>query len=124
MSQTFTPAEANRTLPLVKRIVADILSKGRELTRLAPDRAKQEAGDRIQALEQELRDHMLELERIGCSYKDFGFKLGLVDFPASIEGEEVFLCWRSDEQSVAFYHRHSDGYAGRQGIPAELLKEG
>lgn len=121
--KTFTPAEANRTLPLVKRIVSDILSKGQEIQRLAPDQGKEAVGDRIWALEHELRDHMLELEKVGCSYKDWDFSKGLVDFPSQIEGEDVLLCWRSDEESVTHYHGYTDGYAGRRDIPAELLKD-
>lgn len=123
MPRLFTPAEANRTLPLVARIVNDILAKGRELKRLAPEQSRQEVGDRMWSLEQELRDHLQELERIGCSYKDFGFEKGLVDFPARIEGENVLLCWRSDEEAVTHYHRYEDGYAGRREIPPELLRD-
>ena len=122
MPSVFSPADANRTLPLVKRIVSDILSKGRELQRLHPDQARQEVGDRMWKLEHELRDHIEELGSIGCSYKDFGFKLGLVDFPGEIDGESVLLCWRSDEETVAHYHGYADGYAGRRPIPSELLE--
>jgi len=122
MSRLFTPAEANGTLPLVKRIVADILSKGRELQRLEPEQAKQDVADRVWELQHQLRDHMDELTRVGCSYKDFGFQLGLVDFPGQIDGEDVLLCWRSDEPAVTHYHGHADGYAGRREIPVELLE--
>jgi hypothetical protein len=122
MPQSFTPAEANRTLPLVKRIVSDILSKGRELQQLAPDQHKQEVGDRLWELQNQLRDHMQELADIGCSYKDFGFKLGLVDFPGEIDHEPALLCWRSDEEAVTHYHGYTDGYAGRREIPVELLE--
>ena len=122
MPSVFTPAEANRTLPLVKRIVSDILTKGRELQRLEPDQAREDVGDRIWQLQHELRDHVQELASIGCSYKDFGFKLGLVDFPAEIDDEPVLLCWRSDEEAVTHYHGYADGYAGRRLIPVELLE--
>ena len=64
---------------------------------------------------------MRELETIGCYYKDWGFDKGLIDFPARIGGEDVYLCWRSDENEVAWYHPVEGGYAGRRPIPAELL---
>ena len=120
MPPQFSPADANRTLPLVRRIVADILSKGRELQRIAPDQKKQAVGDRMWTLEHELRDHLVELQGIGCSFK--GFQMGLVDFPSEIDGEKVLLCWRSDEPAVTYYHGYADGYAGRREIPAMLLE--
>ena len=114
----FTPKEANRTLPLVKRIVADIQSRGQELMRLAEELGDDAAEDpRIKKLIDELNEFMEELSEIGCSYKDPNFALGLVDFPSVIGGEEVLLCWRSDEPTVAFYHAPEAGYAGRKPIP-------
>ena len=67
-------------------------------------------------------DHLEELESIGCSYKDWGFEVGLIDFPAIIEAEPVLLCWRSDEETVAWYHDYESGFAGRRPIPAHLLE--
>ncbi len=80
------------------------------------------AGMRARAgvLQAELAELFAELERIGCSYKDWGFDLGLVDFPAVIEGHEVLLCWRSDEPRVGWYHAPEAGFAGRCAIPARL----
>lgn len=118
----FTPAQANKTLPLVKRIVADILEKGDRLRRLAPRRDVPGVDAEIDDVERELRSLLQELETIGCSYKDWGFEMGLVDFPASIAGQEVLLCWRSDEPAVTWFHTYDGGFAGRQPIPAELLE--
>jgi hypothetical protein len=39
---------------------------------------------------------------------------GLVDFPATREGQKIFLCWRLGEDSVAFWHGTNQGFAGRQ----------
>jgi hypothetical protein len=119
----FTPVEANRALPLVKRVVDDIVACGRELRTLAPRRGEDEVRVRLAVLEGEIRALAEELERIGCSYKDWGFEAGLVDFPSEIEGEKVLLCWRSDEDSVAWYHTPDAGFAGRTPIPAHLLAE-
>lgn len=38
---------------------------------------------------------------------------GLVDFPAEVEGRRVYLCWRPDEERVAFWHGPESGFAGR-----------
>ena len=39
---------------------------------------------------------------------------GLIDFPAIIDGKEVFLCWEKTEPDIAFYHDLETGFAGRQ----------
>ena len=74
-----------------------------------------------QALGEEIESLMAELEHLGCFYKDWNFEIGLVDFPAIIEGEEALLCWRSDEPEILWYHGIEDGYAGRRPLPAEWL---
>ncbi len=115
MGRIFTPFEANRTLPLVRGIVADILECGRALRERC---ACEESG--ANGLRERLGDLLGELVRIGCDYKDWDFARGLVDFPAEIEGVKVLLCWRSDEPSVTHYHGVVEGYAGRREIPTHL----
>ena len=104
----FTRTEAERSLPLVRRIVADILATAGRIRDLEPD------APRSHELQAELEGYFHELEELGCYYKDWSFSVGLVDFPAVIGGETVFLCWRSDEKELAFYHRIEDGYQGRR----------
>ncbi len=115
----FTIEEANRTLPLVKRIVRDILDTGyeaRSLITILGDDAEKNA--EVQQLIDKIQDYFAELEEIGCYYKDWDFSLGLVDFPAILNGQEVFLCWRSDEPEILFYHEIEAGYMGRKPIPS------
>jgi hypothetical protein len=119
----FTAESADRTLPFVRGVVADILEKGRELRAL---HEKIEEGRSFAlasaAIESQLRSLLAELERIGCSYRDWNFDIGLVDFPGIIDGEEVCLCWRSDEEKVRWFHTPDAGYAGRRPIPDRLLR--
>jgi hypothetical protein len=110
----FTPAEAEKMLPLVRSIVRDILERGRAL-REAPDGYQRARAAR------ELRELTRELTRLGCDYKDWSFEHGLVDFPAEIDGQPVLLCWRSDEPRIAFYHEEDAGFAGRKPIPPGLV---
>jgi len=66
------------------------------------------------------RDHLADtvktaLERIeatGCVVKDLD--VGLLDFPALIDNEEVYLCWRLGEDRIRFWHRQDEGFAGRK----------
>lgn len=41
---------------------------------------------------------------------------GLLDFPALVSGRPVWLCWRSGEDEVAWWHRQDEGFAGRRPI--------
>lgn len=118
----FTPQEANKTLPLVKKIVKDILDTAFQIRTIAESLGGNiERNREIEQYNTQMNYYMRELEEIGCSYKDWNFQIGLVDFPAMIEGEEVLLCWRSDEDSVKFYHGIEKGYVGRKPIPEEYL---
>jgi hypothetical protein len=119
----FTPARANRALPLVRRIVADILDRSRELRGHAALSDNPKADPEIAALEREIRDLVRELENLGCQFKDPSFETGLVDFPAEIGGRAVLLCWRSDEDRVAHYHGRDEGFASRKQIPEQLLRD-
>ncbi|MBL4847716.1 MAG: DUF2203 domain-containing protein [Planctomycetes bacterium] len=119
--KVFTPFEANRTLPLVRQIVRDVLERGQELKRIH-ERADPADRSRLEDLVEDLNDLFTELESIGCSFRAPDFEIGLVDFPGLIDGEPVHLCWRSDEESLAFYHPPEAGFAGRQRIPPELLE--
>lgn len=121
--RTFTPEEASNSLPLVRRIVADILEVGNELrTRNANKNIGPEESVRRDRLARRLQELFDELEAMGCFYKDWSFEVGLVDFPASIDGEDVLLCWRSDEPELKYYHGIHDGYAGRKEIPVGYLR--
>lgn len=121
-SRIFTPAEATRTLPLVRRIVQDILGIGRELRQLwERDELSEREEERAAEIAEQLEEHFRELDQIGCSFRSPDFSMGLVDFPSIIDGVTVLLCWRDDEPTLGFYHEPHTGYAGRKPIPAELL---
>lgn len=121
----FTPEEANRTLPLVRSIVSDILRIGSQLrtriTELMKAGEDPRNDEHCMAFSDTLKELHAELEELGCEYKDWNFNIGLVDFPAIIEGREVLLCWRSDEDSITHYHGFMDGYAGRKSLPNSYL---
>ncbi len=53
----------------------------------------------------------------GAQVKDLD--IGLVDFPALRDGEEVLLCWQLGEDEIGFWHTVEDGFAGRRPLPLE-----
>ncbi len=120
--------DANRSLDYIRPLVAEIVSCKRELSRLMEEvgplttslEAHVAEGDtrldstlnRLTRLAAELKRLLAELETTGVVLKDMD--VGLVDFPAIIDGHPVYLCWRLDEEAVRFYHRVEDGFAGRK----------
>lgn len=120
----FTVQEAARTLPLAKRIVSDILDTSQQIRMMsAMLEEENENHPQIDALMDELKSYFAELEEMGCFYKDWNFSIGLVDFPAIIDEKEVFLCWRSDEPEIKYYHEIEAGYVGRREIPERYFDQ-
>ena len=119
----FSPAEARSTLPLVKKIVKDILDTSKEMKLLADDFGIKDINNnsQLRKMANEIDGFISELEEIGCFYKDWNFTIGLVDFPAVIDNREVMLCWKSDEDEIRFYHDADSGYSGRKLIPEEYF---
>ena len=65
------------------------------------------------------------LDRIhstGCLVKDLD--VGLLDFPAVIDNQEVYLCWKLGEDRIRFYHRQDEGFAGRKPLDPRDLDSG
>jgi hypothetical protein len=126
----FTIDQANRTLPLVSRIVADIVEtyeRWQEEVRafeLAAASAQSEmptpeavAREReAQRLAKEITGFVGELEQLGVEFK--GYDIGLVDFPSRVGDRSVYLCWRLGEPAVQYWHETDGGFAGRQPIEA------
>jgi hypothetical protein len=120
----FTLNEANRTLPLVSRIVQDIVAIQRRLVEshreaegLAAEgrtlRAR-ELLERLQEMTSERDGFVEELGRLGCEIKDLD--LGLVDFPARLGKRVVYLCWKLGEPEVAHWHELRAGFRGRKAV--------
>jgi hypothetical protein len=133
MTRKFTLDEANRMLPLVSRIVRDIIEYYRNwqrtvesfeiaatLNRAERPTPQAEALQRkAQELAREIQGFVGELQQLGLEFK--GFELGLVDFPADVDGRSICWCWRHGEPAVTHWHELDAGYSGRQ--PVEALMQ-
>ncbi|HKJ93134.1 MAG TPA: DUF2203 domain-containing protein [Longimicrobiales bacterium] len=129
----FTLEQANRTLPLVRRIVEDIvrmypdvqrkLAKLREMadqdSNPALERDMEALRDVLEHDSDELNRYLRELDQIGCQFK--GFEEGLVDFHAWMDGRPVLLCWKLGEDRIEWWHELDAGYAGRQPLTPEYV---
>ena len=120
----FTLAEANRTLPLVQRIVSDVVRQFGDLADMERRRAtllKQKRTEDVALLDRRatsavdsLNDLIAELSSIGCQLKDP--QAGLVDFPTVREGREALLCWKDGEDRIAYWHETYAGFSRRRPV--------
>ena len=131
--QLFTVDQANRTLPLVRKIVEDVVREHRrwqeaivELDLMTagahkdlPDPRVVALERRIQKMSREIDGYQAELERLGIQLKDR--HIGLIDFPSELDGRPMLLCWQLGEPSVQFWHDLDSGYAGRQPLSPTLV---
>jgi hypothetical protein len=129
----FTVERANRTLPLVRKIVEDVVRQHRlwrekilELDLVASAARADEPRERAEELEREAQGlareidgFQQELDHLGIQLKDR--RLGLVDFPSEMNGRRILLCWRLGEPEVQFWHEVDAGYAGRQPLSPSLV---
>ena len=69
---------------------------------------------------QNLKVTVHNIQELGCIIKDLD--VGLVDFPTSFRGEEVYLCWKLGEPGIEFWHGTHEGFAGRKPIDDEFRK--
>jgi hypothetical protein len=121
--RVFSIEKANRTLPLVRRIVQDVVAAYGELRSLKDQLADSMDKNAIER-EMEGQSHRLEqlqneLGRVGCELKDPG--IGLVDFPGRHQSRDICLCWKLGEEKVAHWHELHAGAAGRR--PVSQLEE-
>lgn len=65
-------------------------------------------------LEQGIQTALERIIETGCVVKDLD--VGLLDFPARIDDEDVYLCWKLGEDRIRFYHRQDEGFSGRKPI--------
>jgi hypothetical protein len=134
MAHSFTVEQANRTLPLVRRIVRDIVetyaiwrAKVHEFEVATvesradrPSSRAEELQAEAQRLAHDIQGFVAELQALGVMFK--GFDMGLVDFPSEMDGRMVYLCWKLGEDAVTYWHEVDAGFAGRQ--PLEPILQG
>jgi len=126
MDRIFTVEEANRTLPLVGRIVDDLVRDHRiwedkvrefELATVGsspehPDAIAELLQSEAQRLARDIEGYIAELNDLGVIVK--GMDTGLVDFRGQMDGREVYYCWKLGEPSVMYWHEIDAGFVGRQ----------
>lgn len=135
-NRVFTVDQANRTLPLVRRVAEDVVRDYRELERIALEyrqlRDRTDRGDEEQALLNGMKQRMAvlsegidgcvaELREIGCEMTDQA--TGTVDFPSVLDDRPVCLCWQSGEDRVEYWHEITEGLRSRKPLPVTVAED-
>ena len=120
----FTLEEAEAFIPRLE----DVMSKVRDLKRQVDDKVlrwqeTQPEGPVDEAVAKGQLDfllveinHCLEIvAEYGCLPKDL--EQGLVDFPARMDGQEIYLCWKLGERNIRHFHGLTEGFQGRKPLP-------
>lgn len=81
------------------------------------ERELNETRQELVQAEGELRVLIERAQEMGCEVKDID--QGLVDFRASRDGREVYLCWKLGEPKIGWWHELDAGFAGRQALEDE-----
>jgi hypothetical protein len=72
-----------------------------------------------QKLAETFNSALTQIIKTGCVIKDLD--VGLLDFPAIIDHQDVYLCWKLGEDRIRFYHRQDEGFSGRKPLdPRDL----
>lgn len=130
----FSVDEANRTLPLVRRVVGDLLDEYPRWRSAVSHYEVLSGGARadwgetpellnarlaVTTLAERINSYLGELSEIGCVFK--GFDAGLVDFYSLREDRLIFLCWRLGEPAVEHWHEIDSGFSGRHPLDPSVL---
>ena len=117
----FSPEEANALLPQLTTLLTQLREAKDELTdaeahealsEAAPTNGGGEEGRQVGDAFLEVRRLLETVERAGLVLRDID--RGLVDFPALMDGREVYLCWEIGEDEVRYWHDLEGGYGGRE----------
>lgn len=126
-------------LPLVRAITRDLMEKSREVIErhervehlkagreiLPGDPYHEELAqieDELAKDRQRLNEYVQELQQLGIDPKS-GVE-GIVDFPAVLDGELIFLCWKLGEPEILYWHALDAGFAGRQPLATATVADG
>lgn len=91
------------------RASAEIMVLGGSIPPRAELARKKSDRQQVAAL---LKESVTRIIQTGCLIKDLD--VGLIDFPAMLKGEEIYLCWKLGEERIEYWHSIHDGFAGRK----------
>jgi hypothetical protein len=123
MFALYTPQTANKVLPDIRRMFTDILAQKNHVVGLQEQlQIIVESGARFESFikkKQELNEAVSSLYKAIQQLESTGVVIksvdeGLLDFPSKRFKEEVWLCWKTGEEEIKFWHAKDEGFTGRK----------
>ena len=118
-NKVFTVKEARAALPYVRRITADVVETYARIIQIrrASEHEPENYQDDYWRAMDKLGALIDELHAAGVELKDY--ELGLIDFPASLHGTNIYLCWKHGEPEIKYFHFVDEGLMARKVIDFE-----
>ncbi len=135
--KTFTLAEAQRLLPVLKSLLKRAMDSKQIIEQIEKElqdlnhrillsgglfvdipKVARRRAERDKAV-QAAKDAMAEVEAIGVQIKDLD--MGLLDFPCVVDDQIVLLCWKYGEAKIEFWHGLEEGFRGRKPIDERII---
>ena len=136
----FTVEEANRLIDAMEAVIAEIERLRGQLERHDqelqildalwgakvldvenPDHGEFEThrtgvDETVALIEGLVRDEILAR---GVRFPTGGLEFGPLDFPTTLDGRVVYLCWKRGEPKISHWHEINGGFAGRKPVTTE-----
>jgi hypothetical protein len=118
VTTVFTIDRANEQLGQLEPLLERLRSERAELRDLKAELDEATGAERarvrlrIRGIVDQMQAAVVQVDALGIVLRDI--ETGLIDFPALIDGRQVWLCWRLGETDVAHWHPFDEGFGGRR----------
>lgn len=129
MTRYFDIDAANEALTEVGPLLATLADQRLELIRLrdrsmaahsaaggggadSDDGESQRLRLRMKGIVDQMAAAVARFDQLGITLRDI--EQGLIDFPALVNGRQVWLCWQLGEADIAFWHELDTGFGSRR----------
>ncbi len=146
MARFFDLDDANQALPELRTILETLRDERSQLIELRDEFARQAAREtapretaargpapadhpddtspaaeerrrlrlRMQGVIDQMQAGVARIDELGVTLREI--ETGLIDFPALVNGRQVWLCWRLGEGSIDSWHELAEGFGGRRAL--------
>lgn len=141
MARFFDLDDANQALPELRTILETLRDERSQLIELRDEFARQTAREtaahgavpadhpddtspaaeerrrlrlRMQGVIDQMQAGVARIDELGVTLREI--ETGLIDFPALVNGRQVWLCWRLGEGKIDSWHELADGFGGRRAL--------
>jgi hypothetical protein len=117
-SKLFTIEQANKMLPLIRSITANVMETWEEILKRRDEikdiREQEELKEELNYLIDKVNRYIKEVEELGCFVEEF--KRGIINFPSLFNGRRVLLSWYPQDERVGYFHELDETFRDRLAV--------